>query len=86
MSLAKVAACLWHPLYWLTCSIILLPGISKLGSIIQCLNLCILDLSSNHLSSVGELSALVTLEHLDLSDNSISQLRECQAARIVAFM
>lgn len=51
-------------------------GLNSLGSVPQCLNLCILDLSSNHLSSVGELAVLVALEQLDLSDNNISQLGE----------
>ncbi len=52
----------------------IVSGIFSLGSIPKCLNLCILDLSSNHVSSVGELAVLASLEHLDLSHNSVSQL------------
>lgn len=42
------------------------------------MNLCRLDLSSNHLSSISELVVLVALEYLDLSDNNVSQLGKLQ--------
>ena len=46
----------------------------------KCLNLSVLDLSSNYLSSASELASLSSLERLDLSNNNISKLGWCALA------
>ena len=55
-------------------------GIFSVGAIAKCLNLRVLDLSSNYLSSVSELASLSSLERLDLSNNNISKLGWCTLA------
>ena len=56
-------------------------GVSNIGSIPQCTNLLMLDLSNNKLLMLNGIGACVNLTHLNISYNKISlldPLKECR--------